>query len=81
MLEFSDKGQSLQHPIPFLILVSITYPIIAKLPAASPVLNCPDIFCFTFMCRIALSDALLTGGTPSTSKKVNRLSLSLRIRL
>ncbi len=26
-------------------------------------LNCPEIFCLTFMFLIALSDALLSGGT------------------
>ncbi len=36
----------------------------AKFSAASNILNCPDIFCFTLTFRIALSEPLLAGGHP-----------------
>jgi len=47
----------------FFNTVSVTDLNTAKLYAPVVDLNNPDIFCFTFMFRIALSDALLSGGT------------------
>lgn len=35
---------------------------LSKLGAACSILNCPDIFCFTFTLRLARPEALLSGG-------------------
>jgi len=46
-----------------LITVSVIDLNTANIKAPFSDLNWPEIFCFTFMFRIALSEALLSGGT------------------
>ena len=48
---------------PFLIVVSITDLRMANMFALSSVLNWPDIFCFTLIFLMALSEPLLSGVT------------------
>ena len=56
----------------FLIVVSITERMTAKAFAPSSERNNPDTFCLTLNVRTALSEALLSGGTPEWYRKVNK---------
>jgi hypothetical protein len=47
----------------FFMTVSVIDRSTAKMNAPFGDLNCPDTFCFTFMFLMALSEALLSGGT------------------
>jgi hypothetical protein len=53
-----------------LIRVSKTDLMTQKSSAPFSDLNCPDIFCLTFIFLMALSDALLSGGTLWRYKKI-----------